>query len=208
MTDFNNFKIQIAEWANRQDWSDTLVTSFVRMAEQKFNQDLRVSYQIKTADNIVTQRCAVVPDNWLSMNLLSIANMNVPSGYIPIRYKSNDEFFNLVDKRAWGYYTIMGRTVYFGGTPDDTEGTPVRMSYYSEVPVFADDTDSWVYTKFPNLYLMASLMHADLHAVGEEDKALGLKTQVDDIIGKLNAQWLVAKASGSRITRTRKRGFG
>ena len=34
MTDFADFKAQIAEWANRQDWSYTLVTGFVRMAEQ------------------------------------------------------------------------------------------------------------------------------------------------------------------------------
>ena len=37
MSDFSDFKTQIAEWANRQDWSDLLVTSYVRGAEEKFN---------------------------------------------------------------------------------------------------------------------------------------------------------------------------
>ena len=35
MSDFSDLKAQIAEWANRQDWSDALVTTFVRMAESQ-----------------------------------------------------------------------------------------------------------------------------------------------------------------------------
>ena len=54
MTDFADLKTSIAEWANRQDWSDALVTSFVRMAESKFNQELRVGEMIEFAENIVT----------------------------------------------------------------------------------------------------------------------------------------------------------
>jgi hypothetical protein len=74
--------------------------------------------------------------------------------------------------------------------------------------VFADDTPSWVYTKYPNLYLFSALMHADLHAVGEEQSAANLKQLVEDMITKLNDQYLRAKASGSRITRSRVRSFG
>ena len=37
MTDFTDFKAQIAEYANRGDWADALVTGFIRQAEQKFN---------------------------------------------------------------------------------------------------------------------------------------------------------------------------
>ena len=47
MSDFTDFKTQILEWINRDDFSDVLVTSFVRMAEQKFNAELRVSRMIK-----------------------------------------------------------------------------------------------------------------------------------------------------------------
>ena len=43
MTDFSDFTAQIAEWANREDWSDNLVASFVSMANQKLNAELRIS---------------------------------------------------------------------------------------------------------------------------------------------------------------------
>lgn len=208
MTDFADFQKQIREWANREDWSPELTISYIRMAEQKFNQDLRIDRMVQVANNTVTQRCAVLPGDWLASILVNIASSRTPGGWIPIRYKSNDEFMQLTDFNALGYYTIIGRTITFGGTPDAIEGIPFQISYYGEVPVFTDDQDSWVYTKYPSLYLFASLMHADLHAVGEENSALALKTQVDEAIAKLNAQHLVSKASGSRITRTRTRSFG
>lgn len=211
MTDFADFKTSIADWANRQDWSDALVTSYVRMAEQKFNSELRVDRMINFATNVVTCRCSTLPDDWLEFISdagVKIANKNGADGYLPVRYKSEDEFFNLNDNWAYGYYTIQGRQIFFGGPPDDTEGIPFKIAYYGEVPVFADDVDSWIYSKYPNLYLFSALMHADLHAVGEEQDAANLKSLAEDMIGKLNADHLRAKASGSRLTRSRIRSFG
>lgn len=208
MSDFTDFIAQIKEWQNRDDWSDALATSFVRMAEQKMNQELRASRMIKSVDGLIAARCAPIPDDWLEFSMVRVANDSVPSGFLPIRYKSRDEFFNLPDKWSVNFYTIEGRQIFFGGTPDDVNGQTVRMTYYGEVPVFADDTDSWLYTKYPSLYLNAAMMHAYLHAVGEEQNAANLKGLVEDGISKLNDEWRLAKASGSRLTRTRTRSFG
>jgi hypothetical protein len=209
MTDFADFKTQIAEWANRQDWSDTLVTSFVRMAEQKFNQDLRIDRMLKIEQGLIASGCAPLPDDWLAMDFVQWPSIITnQTGYTPIRYKSRDEFFNLSQDQSFGYYTIKGRNIHFGGAPDTINGRVTKLTYYAEVPVFADTVPSWVYTKFPNLYLFAALMHADLHAIGEENQAAMLKGQVDDAIAKLNVAHLLSKASGSRVTRTRTRSFG
>jgi hypothetical protein len=208
MTDFSDFKAQIAEWSNRQDWSDALVTSFVRMAESKLNQELRVALMIQMDDGLIASRCAPLPDDWLAMDLVRVANENGADGFLPARYKSRDEFFNLTDDNSWMYYTIVGAQLYFGGTPDPVDGTLYKIVYYGEVPVFADDQDSWVYTKYPNLYLSAAMMHAYMHAVGEEQNAANSKQLAEDIIQKLNAAHLGAKASGSRVTMPRHRSFG
>ena len=151
MTDYSDFTAQIAEWANREDWSDTLVASFVRMAEQKLNAELRVSRMIKSVDGLIASRCAPIPDDWLEFSLVRIGNDSVPSDLVPIRYKSRDEFFKLPDKWGSGFYTIEGRQLFIGGAPDTVNGQTVRMSYYGEVPVFSDDVDSWVYAKYPEL---------------------------------------------------------
>jgi hypothetical protein len=210
MTDFSDLKAQIAEYANRQDWSDVLVTGFIRQAEAKFNEDLRVDRMIQTDSSTILTRCAQLPTDWLAMDFVSIASVhqNNPNGWAPIVYKPRQEFFNLPDNCALGYYTIEGRQIFFGGVPDAIAGIQYQISYYGEVPVFTDINSSWIYTKYPSLYLYGSLMHADLHAVGEEDKAGAMKIFTEDMIGKLNAAHLRSKASGSRLMRSRRRSFG
>jgi hypothetical protein len=208
MTDFSDFKLQIAEWANRTDWSDALVTSFVRMAESKFNQELRVAQMIQADDGLITSRCAELPDDWLAMDMVRVANENGADGFLPARYKSRDEFFNQRDDRTWMYYTIVGQTMFFGGTPEPIDGIEYKLAYYGEVPVLSDTQQSWIYTKHPQLYLSAALMHAAMHAVGEESQAANYKAMAEDMIQKLNAAHLGAKASGSRVTRPRHRSFG
>jgi hypothetical protein len=51
-------------------------------------------------------------------------------------------------------------------------------------------------------------MHSGLHAIGEEPTAGAFKQLAEDLIGKLNANHLRAKASGSRVNRSRRRSFG
>jgi hypothetical protein len=219
VTDFADFKAQLMDYANRQDWSDTLVTSFVRNAEEKLNAELRIRQMICTATNNVTQMCAPLPDDWLEADFMQIASGTTPSGWRPIRYRQRDLFFKLpvlpytggswADSRSTnGFYTIEGGTLFFGGPVDDVEGTQFQLSYYAEVPVFSDTVNSWVYTKFNSLYRNCALMHADLHAVGEEDKAGGLKMLAEDQITKLNQNWQRARASGSLLARGRVRSFG
>ena len=208
MSDYSDLKTQIAEYANRQDWPDVLVSGFVSMANQKFNAELRVDRMIQFDQSLVVSRCVPLPDDWLQMTFVKIQNDNGADGFLPIRYKARDEFFNLRDNFTYGYYTIEGREIFIGGPPDATNGQTVKIAYYGEVPVFSDLQPSWIYTKYPSLYLYASLMHADLHAVGEEDKAGLMKQLSEDMIMKLNADHFSSKASGSRVTRSRVRSFG
>jgi hypothetical protein len=165
---------------------------------------------MKITVNTVDHECADLPDDWIKADFMLIQATNAPYGWTPIKYQPADEFFLFPNsnRTTCGRSTIRGRTIYFGGPIDALNGTPFRMHYYAEVPVFSDDTPSWLYTKYPALYRYAALMHADLHAVGEEMTAAGLKVLVEDEITKLNNQHLLAKASGSRINRSRMRSFG
>jgi hypothetical protein len=208
VTDFSDLKLQIADWANRQDWSDALVTSYIRQCEQKLNAELRVDRMIQFDEALILSRCAPLPDDWIEMTLIKINSDTGADGSLPIRYKSRDEFFNLTDPHSCGYYTIQGRQIWIGGAPDTTEGKTISITYYGEVPVLAENQQSWIYTKYPSLYLYGSLMHADLHAVGEEQTAANMKQLTEDMINKLNQAHLISKASGSRLTRTRTRSFG
>ena len=217
MTDYADFQATIAEWANRADWQPALVQSFISMAEQKLNGELRIDRMIATAQNLTTDGCAQLPDDWLESDLMLIA-ANTATGWMPIRYKPRDDFFRQPNTSStywpsnqnstYGFYTIEGRTLYFGGPVDPVNGTTFQLSYYAEVPVFSDANPSWVYTKLPSLYLHAALMHADLHAIGEEDKAGLMKQLAEDEIMKLNAAHQRARTSGSRLATGHRRSFG
>jgi hypothetical protein len=218
MTDFADFTASLADWANRQDWSPGLLTSFVRSAEEKLNEELRIDRMILTVENTAIQLCSTLPDDWLASDLMLIA-ADTSTGWTPIRYMPRDQFFRLSNtpyagplnqnyQTTFGFYTIEGRSLFFGGVPDPVNGTLFRLHYYAEVPVFSDALNSWVYTKYPSLYRYAALMHADLHAVGEEDKAGGLKMLAEGMIQKLNQEHQRSRASGSRLARGHARSFG
>ena len=208
MSDFSDFCAQIAEYANRGDWTPAIVTGFVRQAEEKLNAELRIDRMIQFSEALIAARCAPLPDDWLQMELVRINNLNAADGFLPIRYKSRDEFYTTVDNWMYGFYTIQGRQIFVGGTPDTINGQTLKLTYYGEVPVFSDDNPSWVFTKYPALFLEAATMFACLHAVGEEDKAAAAKQLVEDGITKLNALHATSRASGSRVTRSRVRSFG
>ena len=208
MSNLTDFMFQIKDWANRQDWADVTVFNFINMAEEKLNAELRIDRMIQFDEAVIIDRCAPLPDDWLAMDLVRVANSAGADGFLTARYKARDEFFNQRDSYTWMYYTLQGRQMFFGGTPDPVNGTAYKISYYGEVPDFLLDDSSWVYQKYGTLYLYATLMHADLHAVGEEDKAANLKQLCEDMIQKLNTAHLGAKASGSRVTTPRRRSFG
>lgn len=210
MTDFSDFTTQIAEYANRQDWAAATVIGFVRQAEELFNRDLRIDRMLQSDDALIASRCAPLPDDWLEMDFVRLAftSDRYPGGFAPIYYKPRAEFFSTQDQDAIGIYTIEGRQIFIGGLPDMTNGQTVRIDYYQEVPVFSDTTPSYIYTKYPSLYLNAALYRAALHAVGEEQSAGNYKQMTDEAIRQLNVQHRYSRASGSRLSRTRTRSFG
>jgi hypothetical protein len=167
----------------------------------------------------IVSDCAPLPDDWLEFDMVWIANVNLPTGWQPIRYMPRDEFFRKqatpssnvgyqTNRTTYGYYTIEGRQIYFGGPIDPVNGVQFQIAYYQEVPAMEVVGSSWIYTKYPRLYLFAALSNADFHAVGEEQTAILLGQETDKMIAKLNANHQMAKASGSRLARTRVRSFG
>jgi hypothetical protein len=205
---FSTFIATLQDWANRSDWSLDLVTSFVRDAEAKFNAELRVRQMLQFDEALIINRCAPLPDDWLEMEFVRIQDSCAPDGFSPIRYRARDEFFRQQDDPRIRNYTIEGNQIYFSGPPDDINGITYKLVYFGEVPVFSDTVDSWIYDKYQSMYRNAAMISANLHAVGEEQNAANVKQLCEDAIGKLNAAYQYAKASGSRLARARVRSFG
>lgn len=208
MADYDDFSTMLMDWGNRQDWSPTMIAQVTRMAEEKFNNELRIDRMIQFDEGLVTTRGVELPDDWLEMDLVRVTSPQGADGFLPIHYKARDEFFRSPDKCTTMNYTIEGRVIFFGGIPDPINGVEYKIAYYGEVPVFTSIQPSWVYTKYPTMYLHAALMHANIRAIGEDGQVSNFKQLTEDAINKLNNAHLRAKASGSRVVRTRIRSFG
>ena len=211
MTDFADFTTQIAEYANRQDWSSVVVTGFVRQAEEIFNRDLRIDRMLQADDALIASAarpCLMIGSRWtwcgspsprrpITPRALRRSSTSRGPSSSPLRTNAQLAF---TPSRAGRSSSAACLTA--------SKDRRFRIDYYQEVPVFSDTTPSYIYTKYPGLYLNTALYRAALHAVGEEQTAANYKQMSDETIQKLNAAHRYSRASGSRLSRTRTRSFG
>lgn len=202
MTALTDFTAQIAGWLNREDYLDDqpLLISFVRMAEERMNEELRIADMIQIDYALITKQRVKLPADWIASDFLLDENR------IPLRYLPRDEFYAQGVDEAIGTYTITGNYIAFGGPVDLVEGNTVEMAYYGMIPKLGDDP-TWLITKYPSLYLHAALSAASAYGI-EDERAIGWEASVSSKIARLNQSHLVSKASGSRISRGLRKGFG
>ena len=214
MTDCADLKTQIMDWTNRQDFSDALVTSLIRQAEEIFNRDLRIDRMLSANDALIASRCAPLPPDWLEMDLVRIAvapSAYYPSGFAPIVYKPRAEFFATRDENAVGIYTIEGRQIFVGGLPDTVDGQTVPgCDYYAEVrcfqtPILPGST--------PNIPAFISTprfieLRCAVRSARSKRRPITCRVMTDGAIQKLNAQHPLFARRAQARAHTHYRSFG
>jgi len=204
MTALEDKCTEIRLWLNEgsDEYPDSLVTTWIRGAEERLNVELRIDRMIKIDTAIATDGRVTLPSDWIEADLVRIQGAN------PIHYKSRDDFYTIGDSGGYenlGKYTIVGRYIILG---DASSGTPptVELAYYSNIPPLDADAN-WVQTYYPTLLLYGSLEQAHLYGI-EDERAASMGAKVGDMIMKMNDAHKAAKASGSRLSVKSKRSFG
>lgn len=189
MSAIAEFIEQIKGWINF-DYSDDLVTSWIRMAEERINTELRVREMIKVDRGLFIQDpTAPLPEDWLEMDLVRRLDRKEP-----LRYSDRHDFYT---KDTDGYYTIIGDFIVIGGPFN--KGVEVEIYSYRQVPPLGEEA-TWLYKKHPRLYTAAVLTMAVAYGV-EDERAPMWEAEVSTRISQLNAAHRLSRASGSRITR-------
>lgn len=199
MSDFTNFLTDVKAWVLRPDYSDPLVTSFVRMAETTLSQSLRVRESIVVADAVITNGVVPLPVDWVAAEFIRF------TGGKPLEYKDNQSFYN-ADNRGWNWYTILGSNIEFAAPIDQINGLSITMAYYQFVPTFVDGA-TWLYQKYYNLYLQSCNAAAALYAQ-EFDRATAIETLASGLVESANNTYLVSKTSGSVLRKIGPRRIG
>jgi hypothetical protein len=203
--------VEIRNWlAIGEDvYPNTVVTSWIRMAEEYLSTALRVKHmiQIDTQDIYIDR--VNLPLDWQEIRMARL----MPGGSM-LRYQTPDAFFNPeysedpappFDTR-YKRYCIMGNYLIVHGSSVETPNS-VELTYYQNIPRLTEATDNWVNSYHPMLYTLKILHIASLYAI-EDARSPVWDQEVVRMVNGMNAQHKVDMASGSVLMPVRRKTFG
>lgn len=196
---YAELKTSVQAWLAR---GDSLVTDripdFIRLGEERINRDLRVSDMIAAPSTLTI----VAGQNWVALPTDFLEFKRIRSSTEPrIEYMSPDALEDLAPCGDGSKYSIEGRRLLYGQTPDANLDLSVR--YYAQLPVLDDSTTTWLLEKAPSVYLYASLVEGALFT--KNSKAAGeWGTLYDKAIAALEGADEAAAVSGGRLRMQRR----
>lgn len=199
MSDFTNFLDDIREWAIHKEYTDSVVTSFVRMAETTLSQSLRVRPMMVTETLTVTNGRATIPDDFVEAEMLRVGTNK------PLEFHTVEDFFsNEGRKKMW--YTFLAGDIVLGWEYNEGDTQNVEVTYYQFIPQFTVNTN-WLHTKYYNIFLQSALAAAALYAQ-EYERASSVEAFASGLVESANNTHRVGKVSGSGLKMSRGRAIG
>lgn len=158
---YTELKDAIGDWLNREDLAAT-IPAFIKLAEARFNRDLRVRQMIKraTAETDSGENYVTLPGDWLEARNIQIYEGSIPVALEYMTLEQADDY-----KRQRG--SVSGPARYFNVTgnqleliPEPPSGTQIEMAYYSKIPALSESAQSnWLLSTWPDMYLYGTLAH-------------------------------------------------
>jgi hypothetical protein len=200
MSALSDFVTTVKAWVDDLNPSDPLVESWVRIAEQRMNDELRVDEMIVREYATFDDNCAVLPPDWLKTIYVK------PEGCTAYTFVSNKTYFDgLSATQAPGVYTNVGRTLFIWPAIDPEALTKIEVAYYARVTPLTDVITP-VMSRFPGLYLNCTLSAGQPYLV-EDERLATFAALATAQIKTANDQAIAARFSGSPLT-SKRRSFG
>jgi hypothetical protein len=214
MSAIADFTEVLKGWVNRKNISDATVVSWVRMAEERINQELRYKDMLTRQEALFVDNCSPLPPDWLSVEFVKYVrvplsnNINIKRGR-PFRFVSKDEYWD----RARGdgpytaapVYTIIGNDLFVTGDIDNELGVSIEIGAYRKVPPLGE-TSNWLYDNHIGLYTFASLA-ASAPWLMEDERMATWESKATQLIGLMNESSKTGQTGASPM-KMRRRSFG
>ena len=221
----------VRRWINVVNTSrvtDADITAWVRMAEERFNAELRTAQMMSIRQLLFAQNSAQLPSDFNQIEYVR----NTATG-LPYEYVSSDEYWRRIANSPGTYatlgnqpglvpypvdplsartgpiaqlFTVIGNLLYLCPNVDAVNGTPVEMAYVANVPPLTNDADNWLHAANPRLYLFGTLA-LSAPFLDEDTRAAMWEGETTSRIGILNQQYKTSKLGGGPL-RPRRRSFG
>ena len=80
----------LRRWVDDLDLTEDTLLGWVAMAEERFNNELRVLEMVQTRGVMLPDQCVMLPEDWLEM-----ISVRYGDSGLPLRYVSSDEFWRV-----------------------------------------------------------------------------------------------------------------
>ena len=217
MTALSDYCNEVRDWIDDTDPSDALITTWVRDAEERINNELRTDIQTVRTYATFDDDCVKLPDDWLEFLYVRY------KGGRPFEFITNHDYWELRPNYLYGtspppntsgetnytqgkaLYTIIGRTLFVWPPIDPNALTQVEIAYYRKVVPLGANIDP-VQVRYPTVYRYCTLSAAAPYLI-EDDRLQIFASLATAGIQKANDASKQARHSGSPIA-PRIRGFG
>lgn len=205
ISSYADLQTVIGQFLDRSDLS-ALIPTFIALAEDDMNTELRHWRMENRAQSTVTQQYAALPTDWLETIRVHFTGSGTNS-LSPASSKT------IADKRA-ANGDAAGVTRYFTHTEGQLEFYPTpagaeeaEILYYQKIPALSgSNASNWVLTNHMTLYLYGSLIHSAPYL--KDDERLPVwKGLYSEALGKVKREGKRASASGLS-PRLKVRGLG
>lgn len=166
LTTFKGLCEAVADYLGREDLTERIPT-FIRLAEQRMNRELRLRVMERRAETEVQAGQAAVPlpwrreaGNWdVFMEMRDLVWQSADGMSRSLTYCPPDDY---AETRAAGLprqYTIIGRDLFL--LPASEADGKLMLTYYAEISPLGDNqSDNAVLLTAPDLYLYATLLES------------------------------------------------
>ena len=170
---YDNLKSEIASFLNRDDLTANIDT-FIDLAETRHARDLRIREMEAVSTSITTvagTQSYDLPTGYLELRYAMLQT----SPYTMLQYMTPADFFRVYNEgEGTGmpvYYTIVGKKIYLGHTPDDAN--VLELGFFQRATALSSsNTTNDILTNFPDLYLYGSLAETSPFLMQDERLAV------------------------------------
>ena len=167
ITDYTSLQAAVTEYLAR-DQDTTLIAriaTFIQLAEAKFNRQLFVRQMEQRSIAVVNTASSEpefisLPADFQSMRRVRLSSV---TGKPCLEFKSGTQ----MDEYRFGRSDVAGQPRYFTVFGDEIELAPtpdaaytIEMVYRQNIPALASNSNNWLLTLAPDLYLYGALLES------------------------------------------------
>jgi len=189
-------------------YPDTVVTGWIRMAEEYLSTALRVKHMIQFDRSQLIEDRVPLPKDWQEIRMARLVD-----GGGALRYNTPDAFYNpeFPESPEPPYpgrqrrYTILGNYLIVGEVT--SSGLTVELAYYQDIPPLTEELNNWPNRYHPTVYMLKILHIASMYSI-EDERGITWDKEVVRSVTDMNRAHQIDKASGSTLVPVRRKTFG